>query len=109
MGWLLEWKLLRIESALNTLLINSGVTAIVRSFGPHYIDPGQLVFVVCVPLDRERDMLRGDYQLLLKMRKLLDQFNWPVAARDRVHFDIESQETVDREDDGNWWCHYTLV
>lgn len=40
------------------------------------------------------------------MKTLLEKFNWPIQARANVTFDIESQETVDRENNGNWWYHY---
>jgi len=106
MRWLLKLKIWRIESALKTLLKAAGIKPLVWSFGAYYIDPKHMVFVVGVPSDKERDALRNDNDFLAKMKGLLVRFNWPVPAREHVAFDIESQETVDRENNGNWWYHY---
>jgi len=106
MRWLLKLKIWRIESALKSLLKATGVKPLVWSFGAYYIDPRHMVFVLGVPLDKERDSLRNDKDFLNKMKSLLVRFNWPAPAREHVAFDIESQETVDRENNGNWWYHY---
>lgn len=106
MRWLLKLKVWRIESALRALLKAVGIKPFVWSFGAYYIDPKHMVFVVGVPSDKERDSLRNDKDFLAKMQSLLVRFNWPAPAREHVAFDIESQETVDRESNGNWWHHY---
>ncbi len=106
MAWLPKWKVWRIEAGLRRLLKSAGVKPIVWSFGAYDIDPKYLVMVVGVSSDSERDRLRVDNSFAAEMRALLVKYNWPVGAREYVHFDIESQETVDRETDGNWWYHY---
>ena len=106
MRWLLKLKIWRIESNLKALLKPAGIEPIVWSFGAYYIDPRHLVFVVGVPSDRERDSLRRNKNFLSEMKGLLVRVNWPASAREHVHFDIESQETVNRENNGNWWLHY---
>jgi hypothetical protein len=88
------------------MLKAAGVKPLVWSFGAYYIDPRHMVFVVGVPSDKERDSLRSDKDFLGKMKGLLVRVNWPASAREHVAFDIESQETVDRENNGNWWYHY---
>lgn len=103
---LLKWKVRRIEAALRALLRARGANPKVWSFGAYYIDPKYLVFVAGVTSDRERNSLRNDNNFKAEMRQLLVKFNWPSAAREYVVFDVESQETVDRETDGNWWYHY---
>jgi len=102
----LKWKVWRIESALRGLLLAQSVKPLVWSFGAYYIDPKHLVFVLGVKTDEERDALKSNFAFLNESRELLVRFNWPTAARDKMHFDIESQETVDRETKGNWWYHY---
>lgn len=106
MRWLLKWKIWRIESGLRSLLKEAGVKPLVWSYGAYYIDPKHMVFVVGVPSDSERDALRANDVFRAQMKYLLAKVRWPLAARDHVLFDIESQETVDRENDGNWWYHY---
>ena len=106
MRWLLKLKIWRIESGLKALLKAAGIKPIVWSFGAYDIDPKHLVFVVGVPSDQERDSLRNNKSFLAETKSLLVRFNWPASARDYVHFDIESQETVDRDNNGNWWYHY---
>jgi hypothetical protein len=102
----LKWKIWRIESSIRRLLRRQGISPLVWSFGAYYIDPRHLVFVVGVPSDGERDLLKSDSSFGDSLRSLLKEYNWPAEARDHVMFDIESQETVDRENGGNWWLHY---
>ena len=102
----LKWKIWRIESCAKALLLAMQMKPHVWSFGAYYIDPKHIVFVVGVPSDRERDLLRSDAEFASRLRDLLVRFNWPRSARDLVVFDIESQETVDRDTQGNWWYHY---
>ena len=103
---LLKWKIWRIEAAIRRMLRDEGVQPRVWSFGAYYIDPKYLVFVVGVTSDEEKDRLRADGTFNEEMKCLLAAYNWPIQARAAVVFDIESQETVDRESKGNWWYHY---
>ena len=32
--------------------------------------------------------------------------DYPADAQNNVHIGFESQETVDRESDGNWYLHF---
>jgi hypothetical protein len=106
MRLLLEWKVLRIEYALKSLLKEFGIQANVWSFGAYYIDPRRLAFVIAVPLDIDRAAVQNNRAFISRVEKLLVLFNWDVAARDQVRFHVESQETVDREDNGNWLYHF---
>jgi hypothetical protein len=102
----LKWKIWRIESSLRLLLKDAGIKPLIWSFGAYYIDPKYLVFVVGVPSDEEKNRLKTDPHFDQAMGALLIKHNWPLIAREHVIFDIESQETVDRETNGNWWYHY---
>ncbi len=106
MDILLKWKIWRIEADLKRLIRNLGIKPIVWSFGAYYIDPKYMVFVAGVQTDKEKEELKADKDIQEQMTKLLDKHHWPIEAKRHVHFDIESQETVDREDNGNWWYHY---
>jgi len=102
----LKWKIWRIESEIRLLITKAGIKPNVWSFGAYYIDPKHLVFVVGVQTDEQKDQLKTDQNFNDKIRSLLEKYHWPNEARKHVSFDIESQETVDRETDGNWWYHY---
>ena len=106
MKFLLKRKIRRIESELRKMLRSKGIKPNVWSFGAYYIDPKHLVFVVGVSTDHEKASLKNSPDFGAQMRGLLDKYNWPIAARSAVSFDVESQETVERETDGNWWYHY---
>lgn len=103
---LLRWKISRIARSAARQIRARGVKCSVWWFGAYYLDPKHLVFVVCVDLDEQRDKLRSDKSVASSLNELLAKFNWPSAARPNVVFDIESHETVQRENGGNWWYHY---
>jgi hypothetical protein len=103
---LLAWKVLRIEVAIKQILRSRGIEPHVWSFGAFYLDPKFLVFVVGVQTDAEKERLKSDPVFSGLLKNLLSLRNWPSSAREHVVFDIESQETVDRETNGNWWYHY---
>ena len=77
-----------------------------RWFGAYYIDPKHLVFVVGVQTGMQKDRLRANDAVMRRTRELLRRWRWPEAARPDVVFDIESQESVARESNGNWWHQY---
>lgn len=106
MKLILKWKIWRIESALKSLVRAEGFKPLIWSFGAYYIDPKHLVFVVGVPEDKDKVLLISNDTFTASMKELLVKFNWPVQARASVVFDIESQETVNRENNGNWWYQY---
>ena len=106
MDWSLKWKISCIESNLKAMLKAGGIKPRVWSFGAYDIDPKHLVFVVGVSTDAEKESLQKNHVFQSEIKALLTKHDWPVAAREHVLFDIESQETVDRETEGNWWYHY---
>ncbi len=103
---LLKWKIWRIEAAIKSLIRAEGYKPIVWSFGAYYINPKHLVFVVGVPSDEEKNQLKNNKEFNQLLKLTLTKYNWPEKAIDYVTFDIESQETVDRENNGNWWHQY---
>ena len=76
------------------------------SYGAYKIDPKNLVFWICVQSDEEKLRLQSDLNLMKTLRQVLSQFDYPANAADKVHIDFESQETVDRESNGNWFIHF---
>lgn len=101
-----RWKIHRICRGIRRVVEAQDAPCWVWWFGAYWIDPRHLVVVVAVKSDAERDRLRDNAALAASLRGLLSRFRWPEDARPHVMFDIESQETVTREDQGNWWYHY---
>ena len=75
-------------------------------YGAYDIDPKYLVFWICVKTDREKEKLIANKELYARLRNLLSKYNYPLEARKYVFINFESQETVDKESDGNWYYHY---
>lgn len=75
-------------------------------YGAYEIDPKYLVFWVCVETDKMKFKLKSDIQLLSELRQFLIKHNYPIESVESVIIDIESQETVNRESDGNWYQHF---
>ena len=78
----------------------------VTHYGANGIHPRHLVFWVCVQSDKERDRLQSDNALMGRLKQTLVDVNYPEEGRDYVHLGFESQETVDRESNGNWYHHW---
>ncbi|HPA63520.1 MAG TPA: hypothetical protein PLH15_03825 [Spirochaetota bacterium] len=78
----------------------------ITHYGANYIHPRYLSYWICVLSDKERDRLVKDSDLMKKLRKILEENNYPISGRNRVYIGFESQETVDRESNGNWFLHW---
>lgn len=74
--------------------------------GAYDLDPRHLVFWICVRSDGAKENLQNDVSLQTEFRQVLDNHDYPEEARKFVQIGIESQETVDRESNGNWWHHF---
>lgn len=97
----------RIQAAMESLLASRVRERVwMWHFGANDINPRNLVFVICVQSDTEKTRLEADADLRLRLRSLLDEFDYPEKGRAGVAFCVESQQTVDRESGGNWWHHF---
>lgn len=75
-------------------------------YGAYDIDPKNLVFWICVRTDSEKIRLESDIELIKILKELLVKYDYPEEARAFVHIGFESQETVDRESEGDWHLHF---
>jgi hypothetical protein len=75
-------------------------------YGAYEIDPKYLVFWICIKSDKTKTELQNDIELNANLRNLLVKYNYPPEAQNLVYISFESQETVDRESNGNWYHHF---
>ena len=78
----------------------------IDSFGAYEIDPKKLVFFVCVKSDQMKMKSKEDKILNEKLRELFIKYKYPKNAIEYVPINFESQETVDRDYEGNWYYYY---
>jgi len=78
----------------------------VTHYGANHIHPKHLVYWIVVVSDYEKHRLEADSDLMAVLRSLLMKYDYPIEGRDGVHIGFESQETVDRESDGNFYHHW---
>jgi hypothetical protein len=75
-------------------------------YGAYDINPKYLVFWICIETDEIKLKLQSDTILINKLRYLLTKHNYPEKARPFVSIGFESQETVNKESNGNWYQHF---
>ena len=103
----LNQKIDTIEDEIKTI-IDRIVTEkfwIIR-YGATDIDPEHLVYWICVKSDAEKSMLENNQDLLSELRGLLSKHNYPPEAIENVCIGFESEETVNRDSNGNWYRHW---
>jgi hypothetical protein len=77
----------------------------VHHFGATDIDPRHLVICVCVATDQERTEL-VNAGIAARVRLWLKEEGYPAEAIQGVGVSVDSQETVDRDWNGNWYQYY---
>jgi hypothetical protein len=103
----LEEKVEAIERDLrDTVRAAARENVWVTHYGAFEIHPRHLVYWLCVKSDAEKQRLQAHRILMEQLREILVRYDYPPEGRDSVHIGFESQETVDRESDGNWWYHW---
>lgn len=74
-------------------------------YGNFEMNPGDLVFWICVQSDGMKRRLETNSTLRSELEEILIRNNYPKSARATVHIGVESKETVDRVSNGNWFYH----
>lgn len=75
-------------------------------YGAYKIDPKYLVIWVCVETDETKLKLSSNKELRTQIANLLLKHDYPAQARELIHIGFESEETVKRESNGNWYNHF---
>ncbi len=70
------------------------------------LDPDNLVLWICVPTDADKARLQADPGLVPRIRQILQDSAYPPAAVEAAQIGVESEETVQRESQGNWYWHW---
>lgn len=70
--------------------------------GATKIDPKHLTFCILTETDQQRNQLRADPRLAELYRDALLRANYPATAVPFVHFWTQSQETVNRDYNGDF-------
>ena len=75
-------------------------------FGAYDIDPKNLAICVCVNTDAEKNSLAQNKELAALIRNSFINHDYPVEAIPLVVIGFESEETVKRESNGDWYMHF---
>ncbi|OJX28465.1 MAG: hypothetical protein BGO86_07600 [Chryseobacterium sp. 36-9] len=103
----LKRKILDIKNEMRMIVSEvSAENVRVDWFGAYNIAPKYLAFWICVQTDLVKEELIANKDLHLKLYSLLEEYDYPSEARRFVFIGFESQQTVDRESNGNWYQHY---
>jgi hypothetical protein len=75
-------------------------------YGAYWIDPKHLAYIIIVNSDRMKNKLSSDIELNKALRSFLIKNDYPTEAIPDVYIGFESDETIQRESDGNFHYHF---
>lgn len=103
----MENKIFAITNEMKSIIQKSCKEKLwINWYGAYDIDPKNLVFWICVESDELKSKLESNGELTNELKNLLVRHDYPEQARRFVHIGFESQESVNRESNGNWYHHF---
>ncbi|MBD3842884.1 MAG: hypothetical protein IE909_13570 [Campylobacterales bacterium] len=78
----------------------------ILEYGAVEIDPKYLVIWIIFKTDKMKSFLYNDQQLLTTLRLQLNCVDYPFISIDEVQIGYESEETIKRESNGDWYLHF---
>jgi hypothetical protein len=78
----------------------------ILKYGAYDIDPKYLVIWITVESDEVKSQLERNGILNKQLRDLLVKVGYPEKSIDEVKIGFESEETVNRESNGDWYLHF---
>lgn len=102
----LTFKIYKVKKAIHRIVSEKCVERFwISWYGAIDINPNNLVFLIAVKTDKEKERLSSDSLLHNKLINVLHKYKYPYASINQVQFWFESQEKVDKVSDGNWHNH----
>ena len=101
-----EKRICRVEDRLRDYLKPRGYSKLgVDHIGATYINPKHLA--ICIALGTDEEVEKFDLMEITKMvHQWLEEEKYPHEAIKHVGVRVDSQETVNREFNGNWFYCY---
>ena len=102
----LRFKVYRIKKNIRKIVSEKCIEPFwITWYGAIDINPNNLVFLIAVKTDKQKEKLLSDSLLLDKIIAVLFRYKYPYSAINEVQFWFESQENVDKVSSGNWHNH----
>jgi hypothetical protein len=103
MGWGLIRPIWKVRRGVRRLIRLDFPDAHISSMGMSSIDPQYFCVLINVKTDSEKGQLLQDKELDNKIRQIALNAGYPAESVPLISFSIESQQTVDRDFNGNWF------
>jgi len=106
-GTPLKKKVSKIKSDIKLVVAKAcSEKASLIEYGTYELNPISLVIWICIDTDEMKNRLKSDTVLNQELQHILVINEYPAEAINYVHIGFESQETVNRESNGDWYIHF---
>lgn len=96
-------KIRMLEKELKIIVENSCNKVHVFSFGAIDSEPKYLTVWIVAETDNVKNIIINTLEINKKFEDILIKIDCHEDAKKHITFTVESQETVDRDYEGNWW------